>query len=535
MPSIGQLHALLKQQPTVNSNEDARAREEPLRGHCTVHQPPSDLSFCRTSFANLRSSAMQSAVELAYDYTSTYLLRELPPIGKQTPIIMGGHQPELFHCGVWYKNFVLSKLAREAQGVAIHFLVDNDVCRATSIRVPVVTAEGLDTKEVPFDIGNPSQPWENCRLKDAGTWESFSQRVLAELPPMQNTALIDRLWKHAIQRSRHIDSLGLLLSQARHLLESELGLQTLEVPLSMLVGTTEFAKFSMQLLSDAKRLHSTYNAEIQRYRTEHRIRNHAQPVPQLSSENGWLEVPWWCYRPDATERQPLWVYCDDQRITLSDRKNWQATIDNPATPEAAVQWQSILQSGMRLRPRALLTTMFARLFLCNLFIHGLGGARYDQLTDKIISQYFAVQPPPVAVASATLHLPIGGQFDQPADDIDQQLIQWQQNLRAAQNNPEAALDYAQLQNQAERCLWDQLLKEKRALLATIPPKGEKWEWHSSIKNVNQRLAELSKPHLALLQARIDSLHSQQRQHTIRFSREYSFCLFPAETIQECMT
>lgn len=526
VPSLRQLQDLLKQQQTGSPGAS-------WQGDNTVLPLPSDLAFCGSSFSDLRSSAIQSAVKLAYRYTSSYLPVELPQVGERTPIIMGGHQPELFHCGVWFKNFVLSKLAREAHGVAIHFLVDNDVCRATNIRVPARTAEGWRTTEFPYDVGNPSQPWENCRLKDRVTWESFAQRVLAELPPMPHTPLIERLWKHAILRSRHSDSLGLLLSQARHLLESELGLETLEVPLSTLVGTIEFAKFSMQLLSDAPRLHAIYNAEIQSYRAAHRIRNHAQPVPQLSSENGWLEVPWWCYRNDATERQALWVYSKGQQLTLSDRNNWQITIENPATPEAAAKWQSILLSGMRLRPRALLTTMYARLFLCNLFLHGLGGARYDQLTDKIIGQYFAVQPPPVAVASATLHLPLDAQTNQSTGDVDQQLAQWQQNLRAAQNNPEAVLNYARVENQAERSLWDQLLVEKRALLSTIPPKGEKWQWHSSIKDVNQRLAELSKPHLVQIQSRIDDLQRLQTQQSIRFSRDYSFCLFPVQTIQEC--
>ena len=51
------------------------------------------------------------------------------------------------------------------------------------------------------------------------------------------------------------------------------------------------------------------------------------------------------------------------------------------------------RQGLRLRPRALVTTMYARLMLADLFLHGIGGAKYDQLTDLIIRQFFDVQPP----------------------------------------------------------------------------------------------------------------------------------------------
>ena len=49
--------------------------------------------------------------------------------------------------------------------------------------------------------------------------------------------------------------------------------------------------------------------------------------------------------------------------------------------------------GVRLRPRALITTMFARLVLSDIFIHGIGGAKYDQVTDAIVRRFFAVEPP----------------------------------------------------------------------------------------------------------------------------------------------
>ena len=57
-----------------------------------------------------------------------------------------------------------------------------------------------------------------------------------------------------------------------------------------------------------------------------------------------------------------------------------------------------------LLPRALTLTMFLRLFLADLFIHGLGGARYDKITDELIRRFFKGEPAKYTVASATLSI-----------------------------------------------------------------------------------------------------------------------------------
>jgi len=56
-------------------------------------------------------------------------------------------------------------------------------------------------------------------------------------------------------------------------------------------------------------------------------------------------------------------------------------------------------------PRALTLTLFARLILGDFFIHGIGGGKYDEVTDQIIRDYFGIDPPAFQVVSGTLHLP----------------------------------------------------------------------------------------------------------------------------------
>src|SRR6201999_2673551 len=92
------------------------------------------------SLTELSTAARERLAQLAVAYTSQY--RDVPDRWRdlqnvsETPFILSGHQPEMFHPGVWYKNFVLGGLARRMDGVGIHLSIDSDLCRGASIRVP---------------------------------------------------------------------------------------------------------------------------------------------------------------------------------------------------------------------------------------------------------------------------------------------------------------------------------------------------------------------------------------------------------------
>src|SRR5437773_2460235 len=69
------------------------------------------------SLAELSAAARRELVERAIGYTSQYRCvpdrwRNLESLAD-VPFVLSGHQPELFHPGVWYKKFVLGPLARE--------------------------------------------------------------------------------------------------------------------------------------------------------------------------------------------------------------------------------------------------------------------------------------------------------------------------------------------------------------------------------------------------------------------------------------
>jgi hypothetical protein len=487
----------------------------------------SNLEFCGSCLLTVRQEALREVLDLAVRFTSAYRSVELPAAAQLRPLILSGHQPELFHAGVWYKNFLLSELAGRSGGVAINFLVDNDDCRTTSIRVPGLQPDrSVVARSVPYDQSQVIVPWEMRRVVSWVCLESFSTRVTEALHPESPSSLLTEMWPDVVGTAREVDRLGLALARGRHLLEQRIGLETLEVPLSRLVSTRAFARFSVQLLSELPRLQEVYNRQLYDYRAVHQIRSQAHPVPVLEQQAGWLEAPWWVYHDEAPERQKLWVQLRDDQLILSDQAGWQAVISGRLDCEAAAsQWLDILAVGTRLRPRALLTTMFLRMIVADMFVHGIGGGKYDQLTDAIIREFFGVDPPPMCVATATLRLPIARQTEPTADDqsFGESSEQLRQRIWALKYHAESIAD--ELGDEARR-----LADRKRDLLRRIPPHGEKWEWHREITAVNGRLKELASPEIAKAKGQLEQVARQERHAQILYSREYSYCLFPRDEI-----
>ncbi len=88
---------------------------------------------------------------------------------------------------------------------------------------------------------------------------------------------------------------------------------------------------------------------------------------------------------------------------------------------------------VRLRTRALTTTLFSRFLLSDLFIHGIGGSKYDELGDVIARRFFGIEPPPFLTVSLTLWLGL------PIDTVVPDPAEFQLRLRSLRHNPDRQL------------------------------------------------------------------------------------------------
>ncbi|MDA1053255.1 MAG: hypothetical protein O3C40_22615 [Planctomycetota bacterium] len=473
------------------------------------------------SFAELSEAARSHVLDAAIRYTSRYRDVADSLHGSGAPIVMTGHQPELYHAGVWYKNFVLDSVTREQQAVGINLLIDNDTIRQPAIRVPTGSVDAPLVESVAFDQMHDELPFEERCLIDSDLFGSFSQRVRAKLFRAIERPLIEQVWPAAVAAARSTQNLGSGLSQARHQLEADWGLKTLELPWSQVCDGGPFRWFATTLLARLPQFHQIHNESLLEYRRVNRVRSQAHPVPSLASDGEWFEAPFWLWSSADPKRRRLFARSVRDGVEITDRQSTRHYL--PLTPDgscevAVEQLGQLSDQGVKLRSRALLTTMFARLFLCDLFIHGIGGAKYDQLTDAIIQRFFGFSAPDFLTVTATAKLPIEHHAVSDAEILAIQL-----QLRELRFNPQRYLG-----SSPEAA---SLVQAKQQLIAMPSQSGQGIERHRRIAQINDAMQPMVEQERIKLLHQRTNLIEQARVGKLLGSREFSFCLFPETTLQ----
>ncbi len=109
------------------------------------------------------------------------------------PLLVTGHQPELFHPGVWVKGFAAAGIAGAHQGVALNLIVDNDIPKSTSIQVPLIDKEGIRLMRVEFDRWENDTPYEDLAVLDESRFSTFADRARRDSRRCRHRSLARRL------------------------------------------------------------------------------------------------------------------------------------------------------------------------------------------------------------------------------------------------------------------------------------------------------------------------------------------------------
>jgi hypothetical protein len=487
-----------------------------------IHTADCDISG--RSLVDLRRVARSQLIPLAVDYTNSYRDVQLASRSlEEAPLIAAGHQPQLFHPGVWFKNLALAA-SSHLPATTLNLIIDNDICLRPSIRVPGGSIENPRVEVIPYDSSLGGMPFEERRVSDKLAFNSFGQRVNDAIRTLVEKPLVQDLWPMAIERLAETGHLGLSLSQARHRLEEQWNLNTLELPLSRVCQTESFRVFAIHLLSECKRLRTDYNESLVEYRKVNRIRSRSHPVPELITEDDLVETPFWIWTTETPIRRRLFARVEGGDLYLTDRDRLVEKIEGGLSDVTKMaQWLGELEEtrGIKIRPRALITTMFARLVLSDIFVHGIGGAKYDQLTDEIMTRFFDIEPPRFLTMTATLNLPLSLP---PVTEGD--LRDAIQELRTADYHPEKLIENGQVVGEI-----GSLLESKKYWINQSLPRGERGQRHRKIKGVNAALRRAVSEQRAILERTRDQLQETLRRNTNLSSREFSFCLFPRESFE----
>jgi len=479
----------------------------------------------------LAASARKQLVADARRFTGRY--RDVDSTTGPVPdrVLLAGHQPELFHPGVWFKNFLLGQLACDHSAVAINLHIDSDTMKRPGIVVPGGSIERPATHFVPFDHDGPQIPFEERQVIDRETFRTFGRRATEILHPLVPNPLLTDLWPRAEKCLDATGNLGRALAQARHTIEGEWGLTTLEIPQSWVCRLESFHWFTAHLLAQLPRLWEAYNRALADYRQANHIRSRSHPAPDLACDGDWLEAPFWIWRREDPRRRGLFVRSRGDHLQLTDRRH--ATLTLPLTPDgdagrAADRLADFADRGIRLRTRATITTLFARLFLGDLFVHGIGGAKYDEVTDVLVRRFFGLEPPALMIASATIHLPVPH-----AAGTTAEVHRLERLLRELEYHPERHVDLARLvpADQTTVRAW---IDAKQEWLGRPRTYANARPRHAGIARANRELQRWVEDLRG--QARIDLKRARdaERAHAILSSRSYAFCLFPADNLRQRM-
>lgn len=277
------------------------------------------------------------------------------------PIVLSGHQPGLWHCGIAAKYMALGAIAPWAQTAWL--IADLDECDATRVRIPVRDDRGVwKAKLLELAAHDQGHPDAACGFRPAVA-------VVEQAPEAAHLARV------AMSESR--EGSRTLAEQAHR--AAEFVLARAGVPLvsrvirgSDTARTELFAELLRRMCDDPRSCVEAYNAA-------------AEAMPEAGvralmcrPERGRFELPIW-------------------------RVGW----NEPRRPVIVEAGTKMSCEG--LAPRGLLMTGMLRLAGCDLFIHGTGGGVYDRVTERWLSDWLGDDAAlsPAAVVSATRLLDLG--------------------------------------------------------------------------------------------------------------------------------
>jgi hypothetical protein len=330
---------------------------------------------------------------------------------------MSGHQGEFWHAGIVAKLLALRELGRALAGASTAWVVvDQDANEPGVIRYPTIANVGLATAEWRISSSDSRvtdvplaarEPWKAQDLEPRwGERPAATGAVAVGLGAMRD-ALLDE--------AGSADLTTQMIGATRALLRRRgLDGDAAWFRATTLAQTSLFAEVVERIKGDPGRCVAAYNSAVSRHA--------GAGVAPLNAGRG--EMPLWRVRRGLARGRVL----------------------------ADALYEIPLE---QLAPRALLMTGLLRHAGCDIFIHGLGGGKYDVIAEDWLREWLGWSLAPAVVATGTL---LARLTDEPPPSPEMLArVRWR--LQHARHTP-AALGDAWAQQRK-----DDLVAEIRALKA----------------------------------------------------------------------
>jgi hypothetical protein len=406
-------------------------------------------------------------------------------LSADRPVIATGHEAVLWHPGILAKYIALDAWTQFCGAARVHLVVDQHVGGFGAIDVPVCGADGsLNVETISLGTVQPDVPmgWHPPLEPDVRL------RSDAALPSVRDG--LERILE-LIRAHREAPNAA---AQMGRVLDALLKPWVSALPgvTASALMTTSLARAMVRAMIDAPRtVAEHYNSAVARV-------PEAGIAPLLISPSE-VELPVW--RIDEQGRR--------QRAFDRDVRTW---LDDP--------------TKFALPPRALTMTTLLRLGVCDVFIHGFGGARYDPAMEKWIESWLGAAPQPTVMVSATLRLTLASPDEARLDERNEQ-----HRLRHLWHDP-AASEPSKSSGDSKSQISNLKLQMLNAIDAA--PRNS-IERRNLFLEMHERLAALRRERddeLAAARARLERARQQQRERDIVERRTWPFPFYPAAMIEE---
>lgn len=440
----------------------------------------------------------------------------------ERPFIATGHQPDFFHAGVWAKHVVAQRLADATGGTAFDLIVDHDAPKQTTIAVPTVNDGLAQIINVPYADAQSELPFEFLTRSGDQQTQRLIEQVREAAGDRYDTSLLPEYFS-AYQETGDGDWVDQALA-ARKAVESNLGIRLLQRRTSR----NWYSPFLAELLLSAEQFANAYNQVLAEEHPADDAHSTDRSVANLERINGAIELPLWINHP-GQPRHRLFVAKENGSTQVLAESRQVATFEDSTLNDWAAFSAALAQmEHWVIRPKALILTMWARLFWADVFIHGIGGAKYDRLTDRLIRSVFGVEPPVMACVSATLRLPLP-RTDTTVAEIEAAT----RSLRDVAFNPHRYITHEQMaaiQLQKE----DLIAESKRLRNQDRSNRPERAKIFNQIRTLNREAIGLQPNRRAELRQHLERIKRAITADETANCRDYFFAMHDRSDLQRLL-
>ncbi len=412
--------------------------------------------------------------------------------------------------------------------------------------LPVLSSTGnLRLKEINFlsPALSTNLPFEEYSYPSGELINKFTRDIIHRLKTLEseNKNILNNFKNFApcLENSSNFCSrnykkanLGEFLGLARRLYEQEIEPAYLEIPFSQICSSNEFLSFFLEITKNIEFFSKIYNNKLDEYRKLFKIRNRTHPSPNLIIKENLIEAPFWVWK-EGDQRKKIFILREKGGKYLYNDSYGKIFLIKKDSLKSLSSLKTFLkEKKLKIRPKALLLTLYNRLFISDLFIHGLGGAKYDLVTDEIIREFFKVEPPHFLVISCTLNL----NFESSSGTSDSKISALKKKIRDLKFNPERYVDELSLAKKEEIQIGElaekknKLIKKIRGVLTST----EKHKISKEIKAINNFIVEKIIPLKYELNKKIEKEEGKMKQAKVYTFREFPYCFFSAKTMRNLL-